>query len=247
MLQEERQNFIMHQINKYNKVLTVELCRELNVSIDTVRRDLSELEKSGKIIKVHGGALAKSFQHPFQQPEVYAQEKKQEIAKKALKLIQDGMTFLIGGGTVMLELARMIPENLKGTFFTVSPLVALEAAQRSSVEVILLAGKLSRNTYICTGSTVISQLSGIKVDLCLLGTNGISLEEGVTDYDWEVVQVKKAMIASAKKTAVLCIAEKLNSVQNLQVCNLHAIDYLVTELDQDNLSLPKYSKRIKLV
>lgn len=247
MLPEERQSFIMQQINKHNKVLTAELCSQLNVSLDTVRRDLAELEKSGKILKVHGGALAKTFHQPFQQAEVYAQEKKQEIAKKALRLIQDGMTFLAGGGTVMLEAARMIPENLKGTFFTVSPLVALEVAQRSSVEVILLAGKLSRNTYICTGASVVSQLAGIKVDLCLLGTNGISLKEGITDYDWEVVQVKKAMIKAARKTAVLCIAEKMNTVQDLQVCGLNDVDYLVTELSGDDPELSKFSRTLKII
>src|SRR5690606_16885384 len=132
-----------------------------------------------------------------------------EIAKKALSLLNDGMSCLVGGGTVMLELARMIPENLKGVIFTVSPLVALEIAQRSSVDVILISGRLARDCYICTGSIVISQLSEINVDLCLLGANGISLKGGFTDSDWEVAQIKKAMLKSANKTAILCISEKL--------------------------------------
>src|SRR5690606_16687458 len=112
---------------------------------------------------------------------------------------------------------------------------------------ILLAGKLSRNTYICTGASVISQLAGIKVDLCLLGTNGISLKEGITDYDWEVVQVKKAMIKAARKTAVLCIAEKRNTVQDLQVCGLNDVDYLVTELSGDDPELSKFSRTLKII
>lgn len=246
MLREERQNYILNQISIYSKVHTSDLCTALDVSLDTVRRDLSDLENEGKLVKVHGGAISKSFHYPFQQPAVYAKEKKKEIARKALELIEDGMTILAGGGTVMLELAKMIPEDLKGTFFTVSPLVALEVTQRSTVNVILLAGKLSRNAYICMGSTVIRQLSEIRADLCFLGTNGISIEEGVTDMDWEVVQVKQQMIRSARKTAILTIAEKIGSVQNLTVCNLNAVDYLITELPAADPKLEKYQQLFKV-
>src|SRR5690606_2053743 len=120
---------------------------------------------------------------------------------------QNGMVVLAGGGTTMIELARMLPESLKGTLFTVSPLIALEAAERSGMDVVLLGGQLSKNSHINTGAMVVNQLSEIKVDLCLLGTNGLSLEEGITESDWEVVQVKKAMIKATQKMAILSIAE----------------------------------------
>ena len=239
MLREERQGYILNQIQLHSRVRTTDVCSALQVSLDTVRRDLTELEKEGKLRKGHGGAVSTLFHYPFQQTEIYARDKKQMIARKALQLIRDDMVLLLAGGTVMLELARMIPEDLKGTIFTVSPLVALEIAQRSTVEVLLLAGKVARNSYICTGSSVIRQLSEIHADLCFLGTNGLTVREGLTDHDWEVVQIKKSMLQSAKKTAVLSISEKIGSVQNLQVCNLMSIDYLVTELpDTDDLLKP---------
>ncbi len=247
MLQEERQKIILQEISLHHKVLSNDLCRLLGVSLDTVRRDLVELENEGKILKVHGGALAKTFHQPFQQAAVYAQDEKIKIAQKALGLIQNGMTILTGGGTIMVELAKMIPANLTGTFFTVSPLVALEVAQRSSVNVILLAGQLSPNSYICTGAAVVSQLSEISADLCFLGTNGISTEEGLTDYDWEIVQVKKAIIKSSRKIAVMSIAEKLETNHKLQVCKLNTIDYLVTELDPRDKKLMSYSQLFKVI
>jgi DeoR/GlpR family transcriptional regulator of sugar metabolism len=74
-----------------------------------------------------------------------------------------------------------------------------------------------------------------------MGTNGLSINEGVTDHDWEVVQVKKAMLKSADKTALLTIAEKLDTVQKMQVCNLQAIDYLLTELNPTDERLSQYS------
>ncbi|HEY1025929.1 MAG TPA: DeoR/GlpR family DNA-binding transcription regulator [Sphingobacteriaceae bacterium] len=247
MLQEERQNLILQQIRVHQKVLNTDLCKLLNVSLDTVRRDLTELEKNGRLVKVHGGALSNNFRQPFQQPEVYARDKKKAVARKALSLLHDGMMVLTGGGTIMLELARMIPENFKGTFFTVSPLVALEVAQRSAAEVILLSGKLSRNSYICTGASVISQIAEIKPDLCIIGTNGLSTGEGITDYDWDVVQVKKEMVKTSRRTAVLSIAEKLDTIQNLQVCKLNAIDHLVTELEPEDEKLAEYLKSVTVI
>jgi DeoR/GlpR family transcriptional regulator of sugar metabolism len=247
MLKEERQTFIMKQINLHNKVLSSDLSTLLNVSEDTVRRDLNELAENGKILKVYGGALSKSFHYPFQATEVYAKEAKKEISKKAIQLIQSGMVLLAGGGTTMIEIARIIPDSLSATFFTVSPLVALELAEHPNIEVNLLGGKLSKNSQINTGSQVINQLSEIKVDLCFLGTNGLSIEEGVTDLDWEVVQVKKAMIKSSHKTAIVSIAEKLNSVQKMKVCNLNSVDYLVTDLKPKDKQIADYAQLVHVI
>src|SRR5690606_29416062 len=237
MLKEERQAFIIHQINLHNKVLSSDLSVQLNVSEDTIRRDLNELAESGQVLKVYGGALSKSFHYPFQENNVYAKEAKKEIASKAISLIQSGMTVLVGGGTSMIELARLMPKDIQCTFFAISPLVALELAEKENLEVILLGGHLSRNTNIVSGSQVINALSEIKVDLCLLGTNSLSVEEGITDSDWEVVQIKKAMIKCSKKLAVLSIVEKLNSNQKMRVAPLRDINYLITDLDPSHPSL----------
>lgn len=247
MLKEERQAFIIKQVNLHNKVLSSDLSAQLNVSEDTVRRDLHELAEAGKVLKVHGGALSKSFHYSFQQTEVYAKDAKKEIARKALQLIQDDMVVLVGGGTTMIELARMIPDSLEALFFTVSPLVALELAERANVTVMLIGGQLSKNAQINIGAQVIQQLSEIRVDLCFLGTNGLSVAEGVTDSDWEVVQVKKAMLKSAKKTVLLSITEKLDSVQHMQVCPLHAIHSLVTELKPSAAALEGYGREVVVI
>lgn len=232
MLKKERHTYIMKQINLHNKVLSSDLSQQLDVSEDTVRRDLNELDEAGKILKVHGGALSKSFHFPFHQNEVYAIEEKRKVALKAIQLLKEGMVVLTGGGTTMIELAKLIPTDLVLTFFTISPLVALELAEHPKLTVILIGGLLSKNTQINIGARVINELAEINVDLCFLGANGIDDKEGITDSDWEVVQVKKAMIRCSSKVAVLSISEKLNSVQKMKVCKLKDIDYLITEIDE---------------
>lgn len=247
MLKAERQNFIIKQINLHNKVLSSDLSIKLNVSEDTIRRDLNELAKSAKIKKVYGGAMSKSFSHPATQVDVYAKEAKKQIAKKALTLITDGMIVLLGGGTTIIEMARLVPKNLRCTFFTISPVVALELVEYSACEIILLGGRLWPNSYINTGSLVISQLADIHVDLCFLGTNGLSLDHGITDSDWEVVQVKKVMIQSANKIALVSIAEKLNSVEKMKICNVNAINYLITDLEPADKALETYAAVFQVI
>ena len=246
MLQEERKHLILNQVSQHRKVTTTDLCNLLNVSLDTIRRDLNNLALNGHIIKVHGGAISKTFHIPYQQPKVYAKDEKKNIAQKAMELITEGMVMIWGGGTIILELARLIPKYMKGTIYTVSPLVALEIAQRSSINVILLGGRLAPDSYICTGSPVISQLNDIKADLSLISANGFSAKYGVTEDDWEVAQVKKNILKSADKKIILSISENLEKRLQVKLTSLTDADFLITELETKNRKLAAYRKLIKL-
>ena len=240
MLKKERHDFIMRQINLHNRVLTSDLVTLMNVSEDTVRRDLQELLVEGRLYKVHGGALSKSYHSSYDDSTVYAKDSKIAIARKATTLIKDGMVVLTGGGTTILEFVRKLPQGLRATFFTISPLVAVELAKYSNIEVIIIGGSFSKNSQITYGGHVISQLAEIKADLCLMGTSAIDLAEGLTDTDWEINQLKKAMMACARNSAILCISEKLDIVLRLRVCPIESINYLITELDPDDELLVGY-------
>ncbi|HEV2480517.1 MAG TPA: DeoR/GlpR family DNA-binding transcription regulator [Puia sp.] len=247
MLKEERFQYIISQINIHNKVLSSDLSAKLNVSEDTIRRDLNELTDSGQIIKVHGGAISKSFHFPYSERDIYKKEEKKEIARKAVALIEDGMLVIAGGGTTMIELARLIPDSLYCTFLTISPVVAIELGEHPNLDVHLIGGKLSPETQILVGSQVIHQLAEIQADLCFMGTNSLSLTKGITDSDWEAVQVKKAMIRSAQQTVILSIAEKLDSIQKIKVCSLADVTHLVTDLHPDDKLLSKYAPHVNII
>lgn len=248
MLKEERLKLIMREVNLHNKVLSADLSRLLDVSEDTIRRDFKELIDAGKILKVHGGAVSPSFHFPHNlQSDVYARESKQIIAEKAKKLLKKDGTVLIEGGTTIIELAKAISNDLHATFFVLSPQVAIALSDRERLDVISIGGKLSRNSNVHTGASVINQLSEIKTDLCIIGANGLSVAEGLTDSDWEIVQVIKAMMRAAQKVAVLSISEKLNTTQRLKVCELHAVDYLITELPPDDPFLAPYKNSVELL
>ncbi|HPH23194.1 MAG TPA: DeoR/GlpR family DNA-binding transcription regulator [Chitinophagaceae bacterium] len=243
MLKKERQAYIIQQINIHNKVLSSDLSVQLNVSEDTVRRDLQELDEEGKLTKVHGGALSKSFHFTIQNNNIYQHTEKKIIAQKAISLIQDGMMVLLSGGTTIRELVKNLPENLNATFITVSIPTALELLNHPNSEVIFLGNKLIKSAQMSVGAEVVQKLSEIKADLCFLGTNSIDIENGITDLEWEIIEVKKAMIKAAHKTVSLAISEKLNSVQRLKVCNVEDVDILITELLPTNDLLAPYKNK----
>src|SRR5882762_10569866 len=127
VLKKERQAYILHQVNLHNKVRSSSLSAEVNVSEDTIRRDLQELAEEGKVIKVHGGALSHSFNDLYYPSNnVYSHNQKKIIAQKGAALVHDGMFVLTSGGTTIIELARVLPPQLRATFISGSIPAILE-------------------------------------------------------------------------------------------------------------------------
>ena len=237
MLKKERQEFILHQLNLHNKILCADLSNKMGVSDDTIRRDLQELALEDKLIKVHGGALSKSFHTAFDRKMVYNLEDKHIIAQKTAALVQSGMYILTSGGTSILEFAKSLDSNLNATFFTCSINAAIEFAHHPSIEVVMIGDKVSKDSMLTTGASAVQTIESIQADLCILGINSLDTQFGLSENDWEVVQIKKAMIKASKKTICIGISEKLNSQQKIKVANLDEIDILITELDPNDPTL----------
>lgn len=235
MLKEERQRIILNEVALHNRVLLTDLAEQLNVSIDTVRRDVKELDTAQKLRKVHGGAVSLGFVPPAAANiNTYALEDKKQIAKKAIGLLREGSVIFIDGGSTCLELARLLPERLELTCFTISLPVALQLLTKPRVRVILIGGEALREAQITSGSSAINALRDIRVDYGFIGTGYVDVLHGLTEFDWEVVQLKKAVIQASAKVVLLCISEKLNSQHRYRTCNINAINTMVTELNPEH-------------
>ncbi|HEV7334160.1 MAG TPA: DeoR/GlpR family DNA-binding transcription regulator [Flavisolibacter sp.] len=241
MLKKERQSYILHQVNLHNKVLSADLSAQMQVSDDTIRRDLQELSLNGMLIKVHGGALSLSFYNgPAASKDIYSYDKKRIIAEKAVSMIQNGMFVLTSGGTTILEMARALPPNLHATFISCSLNAVMEYSNHPHCDVIMIGDKISKSSRFSAGPEAIARIRQLKCDLCFLGINSIDAVHGISDNDWDVVQVKKAMIESAQKVVCLSISEKINTHQPIQVCCIDKIHTLITELSPDDQLLRPY-------
>jgi DeoR family transcriptional regulator, fructose operon transcriptional repressor len=244
MLKEERHDFILSEVKVRNRVLLTDLASKLNISEDTVRRDLKYLDERGKIKKVHGGAISNSFHlYTYKEQEIYAHENKSIIARKAHTLLREGQVILISGGTTNLEFSRFFPKHLRVTIFTPSLPIAMQLLEHPDVETIFIGGKLSHDAHIALGGETIQTISQIRADVCFLGTGHLDPAQGLTEFDWEVVQLKKTMIKSSRKVVSLTISEKINSSHHYKVCDIHSIHTLITELRPDDPFLRPFKEQ----
>ncbi len=244
MNKKERQKLILNEVHLHNRVLINDLARKLHVSSDTIRRDIIELDKDGKLIRVHGGAQAVGFQlYNYNAREIFFHEEKMKIAAKAIALVATGSVSLISGGTTNLEFARSLPEDLQATFFTPSLPVAMQLLTKPLIEVIFIGGRLSHSSQIALGGNALISLADIKFDNCFIGTSYLDDDRGITEFDWDVVQLKKAMIAASDNIISLTLSQKLGSTQRYKVCNANDIDILVTELEPTHPILSPYQNQ----
>lgn len=235
MLKEERQQTIISEVELHNRILLTDIAETLDVSIDTIRRDVKELDAENKLRKVHGGAISLGFtSNSTRNNNIYKLEHKSRIAEKALGLLKDGGVIFIDGGTTCSQLARLIPANLELTCFTHSLPVAMELLAKPNITVIIIGGQVSNESQTTIGANAIHNLSEIKVDYGFIGTGYVDSFYGLTEFDWDIVQVKKAVVKCSKKTVLLSISEKLNSQHRYKTCDINAINTMITELDPEN-------------
>jgi Transcriptional regulators of sugar metabolism len=246
MLKEERQSIILGKIKSSSKVLSSELSIELNVSEDTIRRDLKELSNRGLIRKVHGGAIrfdATSYiPMNYEDRQAFAAAEKATIANKAVSLLKDDMLILIDGGTTNLEIARQIPLDIKISVMTNCLPVALELQKKRNVSTILLGGELLYDVPVTVGADTISMLNEVNADFFFIGTRSISVDCGLTDIDRAEVLVKRKMAERSMNVVSVALSEKLDSVQNFNIIPINHLGILITELDPSNSALDSYRR-----
>lgn len=244
---KERKMLILKQVNIHTRLMFNDLVTLIDVSEDTIRRDVNELAEEGLVIRIKGGVMSAAY-HIGHESETYAQSDKSLIAEKTLSLLRDDSIVLIGGGTTIREFVKKIPPRLRATFITVNVLTAVELLDKPMIKTIVIGGQVSHYSQMTVSGEVFSYLSGIKADLCILGTNAIDAGNGLTDSDWETIQVKKAMIRAAASVAILAISEKLNSSMQMKIADMADIDYLITELPPDSPRLQAYrSEKLTLL
>jgi DeoR family fructose operon transcriptional repressor len=236
---KERKQLILKQVNIHTRLMFADLVKLIDVSEDTIRRDVNELAEDGQLIKIKGGAMSAAY-HIGDESKTYAKNDKLVIAEKTVSLLKEDMIVLIGGGTTIREFIKKIPANLRATFITVNVLSAVELLDKPMIKTIMIGGAISAYSQMTVSGEVFEYLTNIKADLCIIGTNAIDANGGLTDSDWETIQVKKAMIKAADKVAILTISEKLNSVMQMKIADIADIDYLITELPPESGELKGY-------
>ncbi|WP_222844120.1 DeoR/GlpR family DNA-binding transcription regulator [Saccharicrinis aurantiacus] len=244
MLKEERHQEILDMIKQSSKVLSSELSIELNVSEDTIRRDLKELSQKGLIRKVHGGAVLNDssayIPMNYDDRKTFAFEEKKIIAQKAISLLKDDMLIFIDGGTTNQEIASQLPNDINISVMTNCLPVAIELLNKPNIQTHFLGGRILSGVPITVGADTINILNEVNADIFFIGTRSFSIEKGLTDIDRTEVLVKRKMAERSALVVSVALSEKLGSVQSFNIIPTEKLNYLITELNPEDQSLINY-------
>lgn len=236
MYAEERQQHILETARTDGRVEVTALAERLDVTPETVRRDLTALERRGLLRRVHGGAIPVErlgFEPAVATREERLVTEKERIAKAALAELPDEGTILIDAGTTTGRLAELLPRDRELTVVTNSLTVAGQVATQANLSLYLLGGRVRGRTLACVGEWAERALADIFVDVAFVGTNGLSRERGLTTPDQSEAAVKRAMIASARRAVVLTDHSKVGIDHFALVSPLAEIDTIITDSGLD--------------
>ncbi len=218
MLMQKRHDKILELLNQRKSITVLEIKDLLNISESTVRRDLSDLHDSGKLIKVFGGAVSLEQNYTNYEPtidqksEVHIKEKI-AVAKYAASLIEPNDFIFLDAGTTTGYLIDFITE--KNITIVTNAVAHAQKLSKLGFKVILLGGELKASTEAIVGSQTISMLESYYFSKGYFGTNGITKNTGFTTPDINEAQVKNAAMKHCKKSYVLADISKFDNVSSV--------------------------------
>lgn len=236
MYATERQQQILELARRDGRVEVKDLAESFDVTTETVRRDLTVLERRGLVRRTHGGAIPVErlgFEPAVSDREGRMAGQKERIAKAALDEVPDGGAVLLDAGTTTVRLAELLPTDRELTVVTHALPVATVLATRPNVILHLLGGTVRGRTLAAVGAWTEQALRDIYADVAFVGTNGITVEHGLTTPDLGEAAVKRAIVHAARRVVVLADHTKFGRSDLAHVAPLSAVDTVITDLELD--------------
>ncbi len=247
MLKEERQQLLLKELYTKGKVEVNDLSLKYNMSKDTLRRDLNELEGQGVLKRVYGGAVYQKIPALTIDDRYFMQKnEKYLVAQKAAKLIKTDSLIAIDGGTTNVMLAKLIPVAKKLRVVTNSFPVATELHNKPNIDVVFLGGRVDNGSRTTVGEIVVKQLRTFRFDQCFLGVYALDAKLGLTvpfPYDKEA-ELKKEIIFNSDEVYAMATIEKLDKNDRYVVCNIDDITKIVCEHSVSKELNQKYKNKI---
>jgi DeoR/GlpR family transcriptional regulator of sugar metabolism len=235
-MRAERQRKILELVLKNNEISVAEICNKFDVSEMTARRDLQDLEREGLLRRVHGGAVnnqGRSYEPPLQLRSNKHFELKQSIGLAAAEMVYDGDSIALDVGTTTLEIARALKGKRNLTVVTASLPIANEIVSHFSlsgdIRLILTGGIVRASEFSMIGDYAAQMYSQLHVDKAFLGIGGISLEDGLTEYNLEDALVKRSIMRSARQSIVVADGSKFGHTTFASVASVSEVDMFITD------------------
>jgi DeoR family fructose operon transcriptional repressor len=231
----------MHWVERYERILSrlradghVEigaLARELEVTPETVRRDLIKLEARGQLRRLHGGALPVEhfkLEAPRGKRDTTQIDEKRRIAAAAVRELGNARVIVLDAGTTVAEMVELLPTDRELTVVTNDLLIAQRAAAREGLRVLHMGGEVSAATFAATGPWATDHLHGIEVDVAFMAASGLSPRRGLTVSSLVDAEVKRLILASSARKVLLADHSKVGDDFFAAYGVLTEIDVLIT-------------------
>ncbi|MEV8092828.1 DeoR/GlpR family DNA-binding transcription regulator [Kitasatospora sp. NPDC085879] len=232
MYAPERQQQILQLAQSRGRVDVPSLAEEFNVTQETIRRDLSTLDRAGLLRRVHGGALPAGALHlepGLAERDSTAADEKERIARAALALLPAEGSVLLDAGTTVSRLAALLPADSTLTVVTNALPVAARLADHPSLSLHLVGGRLRHRTHAAVDDWALRALADVHADVAVVATNGFSPEGGLSTPDLAEAAVKRAMIAGARRIVLVADSSKYGARHFARFGSLEQVDVLVTD------------------
>jgi DeoR/GlpR family transcriptional regulator of sugar metabolism len=236
MLNEARKNGILEYVAEHGTIKIQDICDMFGISDMTARRDLNDLDRRGLLRRIHGGAVAnlgRSYEPPFQTRSSKNENNKKIIGKKAAELIYDGDSISLDVGTTTLEVARQLADKRNLTILTNCLQIANLLVGTLSLEVdarlIITGGIVRPRELSMIGNIPEDVYNNYHTDKTFIGIGGISLENGLTEYNIEDSEIKKVLIKNSLEKIVVADSSKFGITTFNTVAPLESINTIVTD------------------
>lgn len=228
----ERHKIILDKLNREGFVKVVDIAKELDVTMVTIRKDLKILEDKGLLFKSHGSASPinphMADRHVSEKEKLHVSEK-DKIGIAAAELIEENDTIIVNSGsTIFAFIDKIRPE---GTLTLVTPCVkvTLNICDMENVNIFQLGGMFHKRSLSVTGNYASELLENVSCSKLFLGVDGVDIEWGVTTSNVEEAELNTAMMKAASKTIVLCDSSKFGKRGFGRVCSVDNIDIVITD------------------
>jgi DeoR/GlpR family transcriptional regulator of sugar metabolism len=248
MLTSQRRVLISARLASDGQIIAGELAKELNLSEDTIRRDLRDMAAAGLLKRVHGGALPITPPLPdLEARQTISTDVKKRLGREAARLVRAGQLVFIDGGTTNAEIVRALPREMKLTIATHSPAIAA-LLEKHRAEVILIGGSLYKHSMVATGAAALSAIGTLRPDIFFLGATAIHPAHGLSTGDYEEAAVKRAIAAQSAETITLLTEEKFNAVSPHRIMGMQEVAGLIVPAGMaQDVTAPYRQKAVRII
>lgn len=229
----DRINRIHELLKSVHNISINELCDTFNVSKNTIRRDIAELEEKGIIRKVYGGIVLTEDEsaspEPFASRENRNIEAKKKIARLAASYVQDGDVIYIDSGTTTMHMIPYLTDKHQLTIVTASVHVINAASSYNNLNVIATGGSLYIPSKAFIGQSVIKCLNSYNISKAFLASTGISLEHGATNASPLECEIKHCLVEKSCQKFLMIDHSKIDVASLMSYCDLKDLNYVVMD------------------